>query len=517
MSVEMQMQMRRNVEQMHQTAADLEDFIGEIGKRDANLRGVAPTGSGAKGGKNEEEEEEEERREIEEAKAELRRLSAEQDEAQKKQEKAAGEKKKKTGALTHNQKYANWEAFDADGIVTKMEEREADAERLRKEVVRLENARAQAKARKEAAMAAAASDALKLQGNDAFGAARYEEAVGLYTDALGHAPRNGVLYANRALALLKLHAHAEAEEDCDAALLLDPSNVKAMLRRAQARHATEQYDLALEDLEAALEREPKNAGARSLMAECRRLKAAATPKPKPKLVPITIEACKHDPDNDDDPFVNTLAPLTPPPPPQQPVKVTAETAATNEAAVVDISGAEASTAGGAADGSSASADGASTAAAAASKAAAASTASKVARALPSATPTADSFGTPSTLAEMERAWRSLRNTPDEFALLVRRVEPERMKSLFKASLPAELFSAILTSLDTHFFPEHAAQAYEVLRALTSAGRFSILTMCLDKADTKALGSIFAKLEENKEVGLPEDAAAALPALKKQYA
>ena len=92
MSVEMQMQMRRNVEQMHQTAADLEDFIGEIGKRDANLRGVAPTGSGAKGGKNEEEEEEEERREIEEAKAELRRLSAEQDEAQKKQEKAAGEK-----------------------------------------------------------------------------------------------------------------------------------------------------------------------------------------------------------------------------------------------------------------------------------------------------------------------------------------------------------------------------------------------------------------------------------------
>ena len=159
MSVEMQMQMRRNVEQMHQTAADLEDFIGEIGKRDANLRGVAPTGSGAKGGKNEEEEEEEERREIEEAKAELRRLSAEQDEAQKKQEKAAGEKKKKTGALTHSQKYANWEAFDADGIVTKMEEREADAERLRKEVVRLENARAQAKrdAREQKAAAKAAA------------------------------------------------------------------------------------------------------------------------------------------------------------------------------------------------------------------------------------------------------------------------------------------------------------------------------------------------------------------------
>ena len=54
-----------------------------------------------------------------------------------------------------------------------------------------------------AAAASAAAEALRLQGNDAFGAARYEEAVGLYTDALGHAPRSAALYANRALALLK--------------------------------------------------------------------------------------------------------------------------------------------------------------------------------------------------------------------------------------------------------------------------------------------------------------------------
>ena len=96
------------------------------------------------------------------------------------------------------------------------------------------------------------SDALRVQGNNAFGAARYEEAVGLYTDALGHTPRSAVLYANRALALLKLAANVEAEEDCDAALLIDPGFVKAMLRRAQARHASEKYEGALEDLEAAL-------------------------------------------------------------------------------------------------------------------------------------------------------------------------------------------------------------------------------------------------------------------------
>ena len=56
----------------------------------------------------------------------------------------------------------------------------------------------------------------------------------------------------------------------------------------------------------------------------------------------------------------------------------------------------------------------------------------------------------------------------------------------------------------------------MLAALTHAGRFSILTMCLDKADTKAIGAIFAKLDEAKAAGaLPADAD--LAALRKQYA
>ena len=83
-------------------------------------------------------------------------------------------------------------------------------------------------------------------------------------------------------------------------------------------------------------------------------------------------------------------------------------------------------------------------------------------------------------------------------------------------MPAEIFSAILSALDTAFFPDQAARAVEILRGLTSAGRFSILTMCLDKADTKAIGSIFSKLEKAEQDGsLPADAGVA--ALKKQYA
>lgn len=267
---------------------------------------------------------------------------------------------------------------------------------------------------------------------------------------------------------------------------------------AQARHALENYDGALDDLEAALEREPKNGGARSLMAECRRCKAAATPKPPPKLERVAIEAVLHDADNDDDPFVNAL--FAPPPP-----------AAAPPAAPADLSELDA-------DGSAAAPPDAPLAApppaasAAAPPPAAPRAAARVG--VPSAAPTADAFGVPATLAEMERAWRSLRGQPTEFASLVRRVEPSKLRALFKNNLPAELFSALLVALDTTFFPEHAARALDVLRALTHAGRFAILTMCLDKADTAAIASIFAKLDEAR-ADLPADAD--LPALRKQYA
>ena len=515
MSAEMQLQMRRNVEQANEAVADLGDWLNDIGKRDGNLRGVAPTGGGAGGG--DETDEEEEAREIEAAKEELRRLSEAQEAELKKPAAAAGAAaaaasgKAKQGhkdKVTHAQKYGNWERYDADAVVKKLEEREADQERLRKEVVRLENARAQAKARKAQAAATAASEAMRLQGNEAFGATRYEEAVGLYTDALGHTPRSAVLYANRALALLKLGANAEAEEDCDAALLIDAGFVKAMLRRAQARHALEKYDTALDDLEAALEKEPRNGGARSLMAECRRLKAAQVPKPKPKLTRVKIEQLRHDADNDGDAFVEALAP---PPPAAK---------AAEAAAAVDVSdgadGSAAAAAGTSAAASTTTTGGGSSDAASTSRAAAG--AAKAVRSLPNAKPTADSFGTPSTLAEMERAWRSLRSEPDEFALLLQRIEPSRMQTLFKNNLPAELFSAILAAIDKTLADASAdaARAVEVMRALTHAGRFSIMTMCLDKTDTKALASIFQKLEEAEAKGeLPGDAA--LPALKKQYA
>ena len=109
--------------------------------RDASLRGVAPTGgSGARPGKDDDgTDEEEEAREIEAAKEELRRLSAEQERKDASSDATPSSAAtsggmaattKKTGALTHAQKYGQWDRYDVDGVVSAMEEREADRERV---------------------------------------------------------------------------------------------------------------------------------------------------------------------------------------------------------------------------------------------------------------------------------------------------------------------------------------------------------------------------------------------------
>ena len=57
-----------------------------------------------------------------------------------------------------------------------------------------------------------------------------------------------------------------------------------------------------------------------------------------------------------------------------------------------------------------------------------------------------------------------------------------------------------------------------LLALSRAGRFSILTMCMDKADTKAVAEVFAKLQAAQARGdLPAISAEDLAALRAKYA
>lgn len=119
------------------------------------------------------------------------------------------------------------------------------------------------------------------------------------------------------------------------------------------------------------------------------------------------------------------------------------------------------------------------------------------------------------MADLERAWRSLRGVPEEFSALVHRIEPSRLQQLFRSSLPAEIFTAILQAIESRYFPEDATRALETLRALTKAGHFTILTMCLERKDETALASIFAQLKTAQEDGLIA-ASEDLGALRKAY-
>ena len=507
MSLDMQVQLRRNVDEMHAQSADLTSWVSEMNRKERSMKSGRDDGGRSAARAEAEalarEEEEEEEREIAAAKEELRRLATEEEQLDASPAPTGG------GAGTSgappkkgSTKYDKWDRYDAESAIKSLEEREADKERLRLEVARLENKRAQAQVRKKLEADTTAAEALRQAGNEAFGAARYEEATERYTSALDLTPRSAVLYANRALALLKLGAAAEAEEDCNASLMIEPAYVKARMRRAQARRSLFNYDGALEDIEAALEAEPRNAAARKQMQECRTLrgqKLAAAKAPATVQRTLEITQLVHDVANDANAFVAVVAPSAAPPVPaasQQPAVAAGAAPASPAAAAGSV----------ASDGAAATGApvGASAAAAAAARAAASS-------------PGAAAFGAPGSAADVERAWRSLRRQPAEWALYVRALEPALVSSLFRHNLPSELLSAFIAAADAHADTGAAggAHALAVLRALSGAGRFSILTMCMDKADAKGAASAFAKLEAARGRGeLPD--ADDLAALRAKY-
>ncbi|KAI3438049.1 hypothetical protein D9Q98_000492 [Chlorella vulgaris] len=125
-----------------------------------------------------------------------------------------------------------------------------------------------AKGSEEAAAAAAeAAEARKEDGNKAYRAGRYDDAVRFYSAALQLSPRSAVYHGNRAMANLKLGEYGAAEADCDQALKLELS-AKTLLRRGSARLAQGNGVGARADFKQVLALEPQNRQARE---ELRRL------------------------------------------------------------------------------------------------------------------------------------------------------------------------------------------------------------------------------------------------------
>jgi suppressor of tumorigenicity protein 13 len=85
---------------------------------------------------------------------------------------------------------------------------------------------------------------------DLISAGDYEAAVDKYTEAIQAAPPSALLYANRALALLRCGRPRAAKRDCDLALLENPDSAKALRVRGKAFKDLELFEDALKDLSA---------------------------------------------------------------------------------------------------------------------------------------------------------------------------------------------------------------------------------------------------------------------------
>lgn len=78
------------------------------------------------------------------------------------------------------------------------------------------------------------ADDLKAQGNIAFTAGSFDEAVSLYSAAIEVDGTNHILYSNRAAAYLGASKNEEALEDADKAIQLNPAFMKSYYRKSTA-------------------------------------------------------------------------------------------------------------------------------------------------------------------------------------------------------------------------------------------------------------------------------------------
>ncbi|XP_062131655.1 RNA polymerase II-associated protein 3 [Drosophila sulfurigaster albostrigata] len=118
---------------------------------------------------------------------------------------------------------------------------------------------------------------IKDRGNNYVKQADYERAIEAYTEAVEVYPYDAIYFINRALCHLKLERYGNCVDDCESAIALDKTCVKAYYRRMQANESLGNNMEALKDCTTVLTLDPKNIEAkRSLERINDRLRKNAT-------------------------------------------------------------------------------------------------------------------------------------------------------------------------------------------------------------------------------------------------
>lgn len=98
----------------------------------------------------------------------------------------------------------------------------------------------------------------KIRGNEYLQRKEYQKAIEMYGKAIEEDPKEGVYYANRALAYMKIDDYKHAESDINLAVQCSPKYVKAYLRRAAIHRHNGKYTEAKNDYKVVLQLESHN-------------------------------------------------------------------------------------------------------------------------------------------------------------------------------------------------------------------------------------------------------------------
>lgn len=135
-----------------------------------------------------------------------------------------------------------------------------------------------------------ANDA-KAEGNRHFGAGEYEDALSQYEIALQISAElesgediRSACHSNRSICFLKLGKYDEAIKECTKALELNPSYLKALVRRGEAHEKLEHYDEAIADMKKILELDPSNVQAKRSLFRLEPLAAEKREKMKEEML-----------------------------------------------------------------------------------------------------------------------------------------------------------------------------------------------------------------------------------------
>ncbi|XP_016106060.1 sperm-associated antigen 1 [Sinocyclocheilus grahami] len=139
---------------------------------------------------------------------------------------------------------------------------------------------------------------LKDDGNTLVRSGRYLDAVDRYTQCLQLKPHECAVYTNRALCFIKLHCFTEAQQDCDSALQLQPTNKKAFYRRALANKGLKDYTACCSDLQQVLCLDASVTEAEQLLMEVTRLMTDSRCSSGPRRS-VTITEVDDDDDEDE--------------------------------------------------------------------------------------------------------------------------------------------------------------------------------------------------------------------------